>query len=106
MNDLASISKFSALPAHLQAQAADFIDYLWQKAARTPEGLSDALQGSPVPSPSHTGQHLFEDDVEVLGPLLSDGSPRLPLKFGAGKHFIAHMADDFDAPLEDFKDYM
>jgi mRNA-degrading endonuclease RelE of RelBE toxin-antitoxin system len=26
--------------------------------------------------------------------------------FGAGKGFVIFMADDFDAPLEDFKDYM
>ena len=25
--------------------------------------------------------------------------------FGSGKHDILYMADDFDAPLEDFKDY-
>jgi len=26
--------------------------------------------------------------------------------FGGGKGLIAYMADDFDAPLDDFKDYM
>lgn len=26
--------------------------------------------------------------------------------FGSGKDAILYMADDFDAPLEDFKDYM
>lgn len=26
--------------------------------------------------------------------------------YGAGKEDILYMADDFDAPLEDFKDYM
>ena len=30
----------------------------------------------------------------------------LPLKRGAGKHLITHIADDFNAPLDDFKDYM
>jgi hypothetical protein len=29
--------------------------------------------------------------------------PRAP---GSAKDMIAHMADDFDAPLEDFKEYM
>ncbi len=106
MNNLASISKFSALPAHLQAQAADFIDYLWQKATRTTAAASEAPQGAAVVSPPHPNQLLFEDDIEVLSPFLSDGSPRLPLEFGAGKHFIAYMADDFDAPLEEFEEYM
>lgn len=26
--------------------------------------------------------------------------------FGSGKYALVYMADDFDAPLEDFKDYM
>ncbi len=26
--------------------------------------------------------------------------------FGSGKYALIYMADDFDAPLEDFKDYM
>jgi len=26
--------------------------------------------------------------------------------FGGGKYVLIDMADDFDAPLEDFKDYM
>jgi len=29
-----------------------------------------------------------------------------PLKFGAMKGLVLHMADDFDAPLEDFEEYM
>ena len=29
-----------------------------------------------------------------------------PLRFGSMKGLVIHMADDFDAPLEDFKDYM
>lgn len=27
-------------------------------------------------------------------------------KFGSMKGLVKHIADDFDAPLEDFKDYM
>lgn len=27
-------------------------------------------------------------------------------KFGSMKGLVVHIADDFDAPLEDFKDYM
>ena len=29
-----------------------------------------------------------------------------PLKFGAMKGLVLYMADDFDAPLEDFEEYM
>ncbi len=31
---------------------------------------------------------------------------KLPLKRGSGKHLIGYIADDFDEPMEDFKDYM
>ena len=31
---------------------------------------------------------------------------RKPRKFGSMKGLVVHIADDFDAPLEDFKDYM
>ena len=32
--------------------------------------------------------------------------PRKPREFGCMKGLVIYMADDFDAPLEDFKDYM
>lgn len=31
---------------------------------------------------------------------------RKPRQFGSMKVLVIHIADDFDAPLEDFKDYM
>lgn len=36
----------------------------------------------------------------------ADPFPRLPNKFGAGKGIITYIAEDFNAPLDDFKDYM
>lgn len=44
--------------------------------------------------------------VFVVEKLPMNNDKHLPLKRGAGKHVITYMADDFDAPLEDFKDYM
>ena len=32
--------------------------------------------------------------------------PYLPNKFGSGKAYIKYIADDFDAPLDELKDYM
>ncbi|MEO6589642.1 MAG: DUF2281 domain-containing protein [Pyrinomonadaceae bacterium] len=31
---------------------------------------------------------------------------KMERKFGSMKGLVVHIADDFDAPLEDFKDYM
>lgn len=38
--------------------------------------------------------------------IAADPFPRLPNKFGAGKEFITYVAEDFDAPLDELKDYM
>ncbi|MFN4253814.1 MAG: hypothetical protein ACK4Q5_02270 [Saprospiraceae bacterium] len=34
------------------------------------------------------------------------GNPHLTWQFGAGQHLITHMADDFNAPLEELEEYM
>lgn len=51
---------------------------------------------------------LLEDlQTEVTKFIIQRTNPtRKERKFGAMKGLILHMADDFDAPLEDFKDYM
>ena len=35
-----------------------------------------------------------------------EAEERKPLQFGAMKGLVLYIADDFDAPLEDFEDYM
>jgi hypothetical protein len=42
----------------------------------------------------------------VLAQLSRASRPGKRPKFGSAKNDILHMAPDFDAPLEDFKDYM
>ena len=47
-------------------------------------------------------------EVEALVETLSNQSGKIkaPREFGSLKGFITYIADDFDAPPEDFKDYM
>lgn len=49
------------------------------------------------------------DDLENLN-LIKLQKVEIPQKkvrkFGSMKGLVIHIADDFDAPLEDFKDYM
>ncbi len=59
------------------------------------EGFVDAL----LMMAPNAGAHPNEEvkNASVL---------KLKREFGALKGFVTYMADDFDAPLEEFKDYM
>lgn len=48
---------------------------------------------------------------DLVAALTSDAGKAMPvnkpkMKFGELKGFVTYIADDFDEPLEDFKDYM
>jgi antitoxin (DNA-binding transcriptional repressor) of toxin-antitoxin stability system len=47
-------------------------------------------------------------DDQVVARLVTVASPskRFPAKAGSARGMILYMADDFDAPLDDFKEYM
>ena len=47
-----------------------------------------------------------EQKKRVLTILTQEAPPRRRAVFGSGKNDIIYIAEDFDAPLEDFKDYM
>jgi hypothetical protein len=49
---------------------------------------------------------FLEVKKTISQPVSEDPFPQLPNKLGAGKSLITYIAEDFDAPLEDFKDYM
>ncbi len=44
--------------------------------------------------------------IAKIVPVLTEEPKELCPGFGSGKYALIYMADDFDAPLEDFKDYM
>lgn len=71
------ILQFNQLPENLKQEVLDFIGYLLQKY-------------------QHLQNHQQEPEIEEK-----------PLRqAGTMKGMIAYMADDFDAPLEDFAEYM
>ena len=51
---------------------------------------------------------LLEDlaNLNLIKVQESEKSKRKPRKFGSMKGLVVYIADDFDAPLKDFKDYM
>ena len=50
---------------------------------------------------------LLEDlaNLNLIKVQETEKPKRKPRKFGSMKGLVVHIADDFDAPLEDFKDY-
>jgi len=50
---------------------------------------------------------VITKDAQPIARLVAEKSPaRKPRVPGSAKGMIAYLADDFDAPLEDFKEYM
>lgn len=53
------------------------------------------------------GQNLIEKEIQKLLEKEHSTSAEKPrAKFGELKGVVTYIADDFDAPLEDFKEYM
>lgn len=82
-------AKTSQLPPELQAEVLDFIQFLDFKKSRKHD----------------SEQERYPRLLNKRGGA-DDSCPRLPNKFGAGKGLITYIADDFDAPLGDLKEYM
>jgi hypothetical protein len=56
---------------------------------------------------SPAGKSKVEKQIEEIFDKENNVSAAKPrAKFGELKGFVKYMADDFDAPLEEFKDYM
>jgi hypothetical protein len=52
-------------------------------------------------------QQLPNDQKQrILGLLTQTSGKSKPRKYGSAKNDILYMAPDFDAPLEEFKEYM
>jgi hypothetical protein len=52
---------------------------------------------------------LFETNAKMLNTFekaKTDAGPKKRMEFGELKGLVTYIADDFDEPLEDFKEYM
>ncbi|HEU0015761.1 MAG TPA: type II toxin-antitoxin system prevent-host-death family antitoxin, partial [Longimicrobium sp.] len=67
-----------------------------QAQARLPELVRQVSRGEDV---------ILTEDGEPVAKIIPFRRAQGPREFGSAKGLI-HMADDFDAPLEDFRDYM
>jgi hypothetical protein len=99
--------KIARLTEAQKLRVAGYIDFLMDEEAKKrllndPEtiyqasGKKDKLSG---PAEDAAKNVTTTTDKPVEG-------KKLKREFGSLKGFITYIADDFDAPLEDFKDYM
>lgn len=51
-------------------------------------------------------QELESEKLIKLEKRSENGDVKKPLQFGSMKGLVVYMADDFDAPLDDFEEYM
>ena len=70
------IEKVKMLPAPLKKEVEDFVDFLIYKNEKQ-------------------GSNFLAEETNLTKPV-----------FGSGKGIFGKIADDFDAPIDDMKDYM
>jgi len=99
--------KIARLTEAQKLRVAGYIDFLLDEEAKKklisePETIYQNLdkQGKP------TGAGQDDAENAITGTEKPVDGKKLKREFGSLKGFITYIADDFDAPLEDFKDYM
>jgi antitoxin (DNA-binding transcriptional repressor) of toxin-antitoxin stability system len=70
---------------------------LTEAQQRLPELIATTAPGEEI--------EIVRDD-QVVARLVTVAPKRFPAKAGSARGMILYMADDFDAPLDDFKEYM
>lgn len=78
---------------------------LEKKLAKLPDDLKLKVEGY---IDALLAENNIHKPVVLADPKQPNETPKFEIKpgFGGGKGIIGYMADDFDAPLEEFKDYM
>ena len=59
-----------------------------------------------VPNAEATLHEMESEKLIKLAKLSENGVGKKPLQFGCMKGLVTYIADDFDAPLDDFEEYM
>lgn len=94
------VEKVEKLPESLKKEVSDFVDFLIYKNENQREKIDD----------NSSFKYNFEEDKSSINfTIINEPSfekPKLKREFGGLKGFVTYMAEDFDAPIDDFKDYM
>jgi len=98
MSTSALIDKINHLPSAMNKDVDDYLNYLaiqptTSESSFKLKAITEFIEEKDINI--YTG-----DDLDIL-----NKKPKLKREFGGLKGFVKYMADDFDAPLDDFKDY-
>ncbi|MFN0213591.1 MAG: DUF2281 domain-containing protein [Saprospiraceae bacterium] len=111
MSTLALYSKIEGLPESLKKQVLDYIEFLLSRESKekTSQELKQLEAQTKIKAGFGGAKGMFtmgpDFDEHLEIPEAKKESPKKPLKAGFLKGSFV-MADDFEAPLEDFKEYM
>jgi hypothetical protein len=98
MTEQLFIKQFGQLPEGMKKELLAFFESLLIKYKKDEKSAFEKKASDEEPEPS-SGKSLPIVKIE------RSGIP-VALKFGSGKHLIKYIADDFNAPLDEFKEYM
>jgi hypothetical protein len=92
--------KIAKLPEKLKLKVEGYVDALFD--------VTNNAASSPTKASTNGGDDTLKDVYSISEDFkgVTEEKPKLKREFGGLKGFVKYMADDFDAPLEDFKDYM
>ncbi len=98
MTEQLFLKQFNQLPENMKEELLAFLEKLLAKNKN--EIVNHSEQGKPDGGvPPGSSKPLPIVKIE------RSGKP-VALKFGSGKHLVEFLTDDFNAPLDDFKEYM
>ncbi|MEK7432153.1 MAG: DUF2281 domain-containing protein [Cyanobacteriota bacterium] len=91
INEQELFSKIHIMPENMKSQIFDYVEFLVNKYKLQQE------QKKIIPKFDSNKTHDFDKSLEV------QEERKI---FGKLKGFVKYIADDFDEPLDDFKEYM
>jgi|GEM_PF-878501 hypothetical protein len=100
--------KISALPDNLKLKVEGYVDALLNSESENGILAEPQVTYKTTRAPRQiysSGKGTFGKMADNFDESLQE-KPKQKREFGGLKGFVTYMADDFNAPLEDFKDYM
>jgi len=93
------LEKIEKLSYDKKKEVEDFVDFLIEKSKS--EDQISLTNNEKSAFSELKGIRKYESAITI-----ADKKPKLKREFGSLKGFVTFISDDFDAPLDDFKEHM